>query len=323
MPQPNPYTSMVPGADPNSVPFNGAQRLVPATAPWSGDPSTTSVPAAPVAPTGTAAQPEGVIPQMLQSFRDQMVDANRTIPILPQFMFDDGAGAILDHVNNSLVPAVATAARTGASFFPASTRDAMGSMIDKYAGAGVGSQAGDLGHDAYGVANQAAAGFNKGFGATAFLPVDALAQGADWLTNKAGDALGVGHLPPVTSAHDMFNKVAVDPAGEPESIMQKLVRAGGQGVGSAVLPAAGGVGVAQSGLRSGLTLAERATQTGLDAIQPSAGGILGRLKDLANGLDPRNIASAFTPTNLQGSADRILKGTSKNYSSCRLRASLG
>jgi hypothetical protein len=188
----------------------------------------------------------------------------------------------------------------------------MGSQIDKYAGPGNGSQAGDLGHDAYGVANQAAAGFNKGFGNTAFLPVDALAQGADWLTNKAGDALGVGHLPPVTSAHDMFNKVAVDPAGEPQSIMQKMMRAGGQGVGNSLLPTTAGVGVAQSGLRSGLTLAERAAQPGLEAIQPSAGGILGRLKDRMNGLDPRNIASAFTPTNLQGSADRILNTMAVN-----------
>jgi hypothetical protein len=245
---------------------------------------------------------------MLRSIRDQMdTEAATGGPfVIPQFMVDDGVGGIVDHVNNSLVPAVATAARTGASFFPTSIRDAMGRKIDQYAGAGVGSEARDLGHDAYGVANQAAAGFNKGFGNTAFLPVDALAQGADWLTNKVADGLGIEHLPPVTSAHDMFNKVAVDPAGEPESIMQKLVRAGGQGVGSAVLPVAGGVGVAQSGLRSGLTLVDRAAQPGLDAIQPSAGGILGRLKDLANGLDPRNITSAFSPTNLQGSADRIL-----------------
>jgi hypothetical protein len=39
----------------------------------------------------------------------------------------------------SLVPPVASAARYGASYFPASIRDAMGRKIDEYAGPGNGS----------------------------------------------------------------------------------------------------------------------------------------------------------------------------------------
>jgi hypothetical protein len=53
-------------------------------------------------------------------------------------------------------------------------------------------------------------------------------------------------------------------------------------------------------------------QPGLDAIQPSAGGILGRLKDLANGFDPRNVVNAFTPMNMQASTDRILNAIAAN-----------
>jgi hypothetical protein len=112
------------------------------------------------------------------------------------------------------------------------------------------------------------------------------------------------HLPQGPSAHDLFNRIAVDPAGEPQSIGQRLMRAGGEGVGGAALPMAGMLGVAGSGLRSGVTLAEQAAEPGL----PSAGGILGRL----NALNPRNVASAFQPMNLQGSADRILNTMAAN-----------
>jgi hypothetical protein len=157
------------------------------------------------------------------------------------------------------------------------------------------------------VANQAAAGFNKGFGNVAFLPVDALDQGAGWLTNKVADAFGMDHLPQGPSAHDLYNRIAVDSAGEPQSIAQRLARSGGQGVGGAAIPMAGVLGVAGSGLRSGVTLAERAAAPGLDTVQaPSVGGILGRLKDFGNAADPRNIVNAFRPANLQAVADRSL-----------------
>jgi hypothetical protein len=305
---PQPYASLVPGTDLSGIPFNGAQRLVPPTAPWqqpaaaTPDPTTAPAPYVPAAWSGdpsTPAQPEGLIPQYLRSLRDQIV-AEGARNGARQFMTDMDTQAI-DRAG-SLVPPVASAARYGASYFPTSIRDAVTSkQIDQYAGAGTGSQAGDLGPDAYGVANQGAAGFNKGFGNVAFLPFDAVDQVRNYLTGRQG-----------TSLHSLFDKMTVDPAGEPQTIMQHLVRAGGQGVGSAVLPMTAGMGVAQSGLRSGVTLADRAVQPGLDAIQPSAGGILGRLKDLANGFNPRNIASAFQPTNLQASADGILNAVAAN-----------
>jgi hypothetical protein len=214
----------------------------------------------------------------------------------------------------SLVPQVASAARYGASYFPQSIRDAAGRKIDEYAGPASADPQGNILHDAYGLANQAAAGFNKGVGNLAFLPVDAVGQRADWLTNKVADAFGMNHLPRGPSAHDLYNRVAVDSAGEPQSIAQRLVRAGGEGVGSSAIPMAGMLGVAGSGLRSGVTLAERAAAPGLDALQaaPSVGGILGRLKDFGNAADPRNLVNAFRPMNMQASADRVLSAAAAN-----------
>jgi hypothetical protein len=143
---------------------------------------------------------------------------------------------------------------------------------------------------------KAPAGFNKGFGNVAFLPFDAVDQVRNYLTGRHG-----------TSPHELFNKVAVDPAAEPQSISQSLARSGGQGVGGAAIPMAGMLGAAGSGLRSGVTLAERAAAPGLDTVQaPSVGGILGKLKDCANAADPRNIMNAFRPTNMQATADRVL-----------------
>ena len=214
MPQPSPYASLVPnGVDPSGIAFNGSQRLAPSTAPWAQpaaanpDPTTVAAPyvptpwavdpsaaSAPAVPTGTAAQPEGLIPQYLRSLRDQMVAEGAHHP---QFMTDMNT-QVIDQAG-SLVPPIASAARYGASYFPTSIRNAMGRKIDEYAGAGNGSQAGDLGHDAYGVANQGAAGFNKGFGNVAFLPFDAVDQVRNYLTGRQG-----------TSLHGLFNKVAVD-----------------------------------------------------------------------------------------------------------------
>jgi len=116
---------------------------------------------------------------------------------------------------------------------------------------------------------QGVTGFNEGLGSTFAAPVDALHTGADYLTSKVGQLFG---LPPIDSPQpsQMYNAAFVDPAGPPMTRGQKLMRAGGNAVGQSVPTMFGSLGLATSGVRSGVSLADQAAGGLVDSIEAPA-----------------------------------------------------
>jgi hypothetical protein len=116
---------------------------------------------------------------------------------------------------------------------------------------------------------QGVAGFNEGVGPVFTAPADALASLSDAVGNKVGGYFG---SPPVNlpMPSKMYNDAFVVPSGPPQTKGQKLMRAGGNAVGQSVPMMAGGLGLATSGARSGISMAQQAAGGLVDSIEAPA-----------------------------------------------------
>lgn len=107
---------------------------------------------------------------------------------------------------------------------------------------------------------QGATGFNEGLSSTVLRPLDAI----PYFVDKAMGGEGVHPL------EGTFNKYFVDPAGPPTTPGQQKMRAGGDAVGQNVPLIASGLGLATSGARYGVSLAQQAAGGLVDSIEAPA-----------------------------------------------------
>ena len=177
--------------------------------------------------------------------------------------------------------------------------------------------------------HQGLSGFNEGLGNVAFAPVDALDGGSNYIVDKLAAAFGAAPPPPVTSAHDYYNRAFVAPAGPPQTNIEQQIRGASRSFGTDA-PAyllTGGLGAV--GARSGVTLAEQMAPGLLEKIRPAADALshivdrsnptvrdamgflatkLGNMvPNFVNALHPTNVANTVRASNVQGAADDTLQ----------------
>jgi hypothetical protein len=72
--------------------------------------------------------------------------------------------------------------------------------------------------------HQGLSGFSEGLGNVVFAPADALDSGTDYIAGKPASAFGAAPPPPLPRAHDSYNGAFVEPAGPPQTKMERQIR---------------------------------------------------------------------------------------------------
>jgi hypothetical protein len=142
-------------------------------------------------------------------------------------------------------------------------QDTVGAALSKDPMDALNAQAVSIGHGL----QQGIAGFNEGlkniFGGVAdavMAPQRGIQYGLESLT-------GTPHSDQLLPSQ-AFSQLFIDPAGAPQTKGQKLMRAGGNAVGLSVPTMFGGLGLATSGARSGISLAQQAASSILLRLRP-------------------------------------------------------
>ena len=149
------------------------------------------------------------------------------------------------------------------------------------------------------------------------------------VVGKLASAFGAAPPSPVTSAHDYYNRAFVEPAGPPETKIEKQIRGATRSFGTDAPALLLSGGLSAAGARSGVTPAEQMAPGLLDKIRAPAnsvahivdpnnptvreamGFVATKLRDMVpnsiNALHPSNVANAVRASNVQGAADATLR----------------
>lgn len=171
------------------------------------------------------------------------------------------------------------------------TMDAPESPV-RAAARGISDQRGTLGNATHALA-EVGAGANHALASTVAPLLD---LGPSWASNIGAKEGERRSTPVADMLHGLANRVPV------EGNADKALQAGG-GMAAANLPLLGaGAGLASAGLRSGIPLAEQA------AKGFASEGVTGNwLQRQASAFNPRNVADALRPSNLEGSANAVIE----------------
>jgi hypothetical protein len=116
-------------------------------------------------------------------------------------------------------------------------------------------------------AQQGLSGFNEGLGNVVFAPADAMDTATDYVAGKLASAFGTSPPPALPRTHDYYNGAFLAPAGPPKTKIEQRIRGATRSFGNDMPALLLGGGLATSGARSGVTLAEQEALGLLETIR--------------------------------------------------------